>query len=425
MPRCLKALVVALWCCAAPAVWAEPRVETVDGLTVVFLEGRPYDLGYQHGTLLKPQVQQMVRETLRFFRGAVKVPLLGGWLVNWKLDQIYHQMRPHIPPAYQEELRGLAEGAGVPLRDLERLHAIPELTTSCSSLAIFGQATQGGRLFHTRNLDWNIEAGVQRFAAVFVVHPEGKRAFVNIGWAGFIGTLSGINGETISIAQIGAESTDENYAGIPMPLLLRRILEEAATLDQAVAIVQAAPRTRGNNYLFAHARNRQAVAVETTRSHVAVFRPDDPAERTVAYATPLIDSVFRADTAMDPVIRSLQLASNGDPKRDGLEDPAGSSAYDIRYRGQAAMIEASFGNFQEALVRSIAQAVASPSNVQSVIYAYPELWVANAQGGTPAAKTAYHHLRIERWLAAPTLTPAMHEELQRRKALRLNDSAPR
>ncbi|MBI4356067.1 MAG: hypothetical protein HY597_06445 [Candidatus Omnitrophica bacterium] len=423
MRRFVKTLALALWLCAAPAVWAEPHVETVEGLTVVFLEGRPYDLGHQHGTLLKPQVQQMVRGTLRFFHGYVKMPVLGPWLVNWKLDRIYRQMRPHIPPAYLDELRGLAEGSGVPLRDLERLHAIPELTTSCSSLAVFGHATADGRLYHTRNLDWNIQAGVQRFAVVFVVRPEGQHALLNIGWAGFIGALSGINDQTISIAQIGAKSTDESYAGTPMPFLLRRILEEASTLGEAVAIVSAAPRTRGNNYVFAQARpnpaianaprdvggqanRRQTVALETTRHHVAVFRPDDAAEHQVSYAAPLPDSVFRADTAMDPTIRNAQLASHGDPNKPGLEDPAGSSAYDLRYLGQEAMIERSFGNLDAELVRAIAQTVASPSNVQSVIYAYPELWVANAEGRTPAANTPYHHLRIDGWLApTPSSNP--------------------
>ena len=48
--------------------------------------------------------------------------------------------------------------------------------------------------------------------------------------------------------------------------------------------------------------------------------------------------------------------------------------------------------------RRIARSVAPTSNVQSVVFAWPDLWVANAQGTTPAAQTPYHHLSATRLL---------------------------
>jgi len=40
----------------------------------------------------------------------------------------------------------------------------------------------------------------------------------------------------------------------------------------------------------------------------------------------------------------------------------------------------------------IAQAVAPESNVQSVVFAWPQMWVANAVGLTRAAHSTYHEL---------------------------------
>lgn len=369
------------------------QVERRDGLTIVYLSGTPYEMGRQHGEALREEVRTSVARVLGYFRRYVKIPWLGPALVNWWLDDPWRQAMPLIPPAYLEELRGVADGSGVPLRELYRLHAIPDRTYSCSSFAAWGRATRGGRLIHVRNLDWNIHAGIQDFAVVFVVRPSGKHAFVNLGWAGFIGTLTGINDAQLSVGQIGAETLDATFRGEPMAFVMRRVLEEAGDVDEAVKIVHDAKRTVGVNYVFADAKARRAVVIETTHRHTRVFAADDPAEHRVGYARPIADVVLRADTAMDPAIRNWQLASDGDPRTPGLEPPGGS-AYDVRYLGQAAGIMAHYGRLDRAAAQAIAQAVAPSSNVQSVVFAWPEAWIANANGTTPAAQTSYHPLDL-------------------------------
>ena len=376
------------------------EIEYHEGLPIVHLSGTPYELGRQHGGRLRDEIRACVRGVLGYFRHYLRIPLAGAWAVNWWLDQAWQQAQPFIPPAYLEELRGVADGSGVPLRELYRLHAIPDRTYSCSSLAAWGRATSDGRLIHVRNLDWNIDAGIQRFAVVFVVRPRGKHAFVNVGWAGFIGVLSGVNDAQLSVGQIGAETTDATFRGEPMAFVMRDVLEEADDVEQAASIVVGARRTVGVNYVFADAKARRAIALETTHRRARLFGANDPAERHVRYARPMVDAVFRADTAMDPTIRDQQLASDGDPSRPGLEPPGGS-AYEIRYLGQAAGLSARYGRLNRDGALAIAQAVAPPSNVQSVLVSWPELWVANAQGTTPAARSSYHHLDLSELLEPP------------------------
>lgn len=368
------------------------------GLTVVHLSGNPYELGRQHGEALREEVQASVRRVLGYFRRYLKIPWLRALAVNWWLDQAWRQSRPFIPRDYLDELRGLSDGSGVPLQELYRLHAIPDRTYSCSNLAAWGRATAEGRLIHVRNLDWTIEAGVQRFPVVFVVRPTGKRAFVNIAWAGFIGVLTGVNDAQVSIGQIGAETVDAAFRGEPMTFLMRRVLEEAEDLEGAARTIRETHRTVGVNYVVADAKAKRALVLETTRRHMQVFEADDLAEHRVSYARPMVDAVFRADTAMDPTIRERQLASHGDPRRPGLEEPGGS-AYEIRYLGQAAGLQAHFGGLDAASAQEIARAVAPSSNIQSVVFAWPEAWVANAEGMTPAAQTTYHHLDLAELLA--------------------------
>ena len=402
-------LVLMIFCAAfalttnhLPLTTAEAaEVESREGLRIVHLSGTPYEMGRQHGEALREDVRASVRQVLGYFRSYLRIPGIRAWLVNWWLDDAWHQAQPFIPPQYLEEFRGLSEGSGVPMAELYRLHAIPDRTYSCSSFAAWGRATAGGRLLHTRNLDWNIRAGIQQFAVVFVVHPTGKHAFVSVGWAGFIGVLSGINDAQLSIGQIGAETADATFRGEPMAFLMRQALEEADDVDEAAALIQAAHRTVGVNYVIADAKARRAVALETTHRHARVFEADDPAEHRVSYARPMVDAVFRADAAMDPTIRDRQLASDGDPARPGLEPPGGS-AYDVRYLGQAAGLTAHFGRLDPEAARQIAKAVAPGSNVQSVLFAWPDLWVANAQGIIPAAQTPYRSLNVAELLRQVT-----------------------
>ena len=384
---------------ASTASAAAVTQETQDGVRVVYLSGTPYDMGRQHGEALRSEVRAGVSKILGYFRGYLKIPWLRSRLVNWWLDSPWRQARPFIPPDYLEELRGLADGSGVPLAELYRLHAIPDRTYTCSNLAAWGRATQDGRLIHVRNLDWNIDAGIQDLATVFVVHPKGKHAFVNVGWAGFIGVLTGVNDAQLSIGQIGADTTDITFRGEPMTFLMRQVMEQADSLDESRGIIEQAKRTVGVNYLIADAHARRAIAMETTWHHAKTFEANDAAEQDVRYARPVPDTVFRADTAMDPEIRSLQNASHGDPRRPGLESPTGS-AYDIRYLGQAAGVHAHYGTLDAATAQDIAQKIAPGSNVQSVVFAWPELWVANAVGRQPAAKTTYHRLDLEQLFAA-------------------------
>lgn len=375
------------------------RLEWAGDLPVIHLHGTPYERGYQQGSLLRREVRASVKNILGFADGALGVPLAGKVIARRLLDRTWKKMEPFVPPQHLEEMEGLADGAGIPLRLVKRVHAVPDLTSvSCASFAAAGPATKDGRLIHLRNLDWAIQSGIQDYAALFVHHPVRGNAFVSAGWLGFVGVISGINDQGISVGEIGAETVDEDLKGIPMPFLLRLVLEEAGDLEKAVALVQGSPRTVGYNYLFADAKRRRAVALETTRSRCAVFwMGEEPAD--VPYGLRVPDTLFRADFALDREVRDKQVADKGDPDTPGLESPEGSTAYRVRYRKQAQLLEAHRGAIDVGLAIVIAQEIAPAGNIQSVVYAYPELWVSNSRGRQPAATGVYQRVDLERLFA--------------------------
>ncbi|HET6879178.1 MAG TPA: hypothetical protein VFI31_03420, partial [Pirellulales bacterium] len=58
---------------------------------------------------------------------------------------------------------------------------------------------------------------------------------VNVTYSGFIGSVTGMNAEHVSVGEMGGGGRG-HWGGTPMAFLVRRVLEEAETLDEAVAI---------------------------------------------------------------------------------------------------------------------------------------------------------------------------------------------
>lgn len=369
-------------------------VESRGKLQIIHLEGNPYDMGYQHGFLLQEEVKKNAGSILAYYGSRWKVPGIGRWVVNRQLDHAYRRIEPFLSHDHKEELRGLAEGSGVPLEDLQRVHAISErFPVSGSSFVVYGKATRGGRLLHAHNLDWDLRTGIGRHPVLFVCKPTGKLPFVNLGFAGFIGVFSGINHQGISVAGMDAASADETLRGIPMLFLLKQVLEESDTLQEAQALVGKAWRTGGYNYLFADAVRQDAVVLETTSQLLAVFYHEDRSPLP-PYGVVLKEAMVRAETALDPLVRERQSCSNGNPGRSGLEPPAGS-VYEERYRKQATFVRNNYGGMTPEAAQLIARESADSKNLQNVVYAYPEFWAAYAQEGMPASKTPAWHFHLE------------------------------
>ena len=75
---------------------------------------------------------------------------------------------------------------------------LPEYTRAgCSILGTWGKATSNGDLIHLRALDWDAHNPINKYPVFtfYNITTKGSRPFVNLGWAGFVGSLTGFNQE--------------------------------------------------------------------------------------------------------------------------------------------------------------------------------------------------------------------------------------
>jgi hypothetical protein len=259
--------------------WTEGRgrLAVRGGWRFLHLEGSPREMGLQHGRLLRPVVQRLFEEYIRMIR----------WfrlLSRAELLRRGRRLEPYIPAARLDEMRGLADGAAMPYDDILVAHTFLESVQAvqCSCFAAHGAATRGGELIFGRNLDFVSMGIAQRCGLILFCKPDGGIPFLSVAWPGWCGAITAVNLAGLCIGLLNVSRVSANLEGTPYVISLRRMAQESATCDEAVALLRATRRTCPNNILLAQTSPaRRAVVAEYTADEVAV-READPGEEFIA-----------------------------------------------------------------------------------------------------------------------------------------------
>ncbi len=250
------------------------RLEIKDGQRVCYLTGTPAEMGRAHGKLLRSEIRRVTDSTL-YVVGMYYSIAKGQWFLQ-DIRNAWKRLEPHCDKEYLEELDGLAEGAGIDKDEMRIANIFPELF-HCSGFAIANEATVGGKLFHGRVLDYMTEIGLQHVQVDFVSRGSNRRGTVNVGYAGFIGCVTGMNDAQISMGEMGGRG-EGNWDGTPMAFLMRRVLEHAETLEQARAILEKAKRTCEYYYVVADGKTRSAYGVAAWPEKIDFLKQGDSHE---------------------------------------------------------------------------------------------------------------------------------------------------
>lgn len=330
------------------------------GQVLVLLSGSPTEIGTAHGELLAPLVERTVDSTL-YLVGLVETLQKGTWFQK-DLDEAWTRLSPHLPAAQVAEIAALASACPrFSLREMRLANIFPEYF-HCSGFALFGRSTSDGTLYHGRVLDYMTEIGLQHAAVTFVVKPQGRHGFINVGYAGFIGSVTGMNERQISLGEMGGGGRYK-WDGMPMAALMRQALETCGTLDEVKALWATSPRTCEYYYVFADGKQPSAVGVKATPNEL----------------------VF-----LDPGMPHPQL---GEGIPDTIVLSVGKRLSHLRER-----ILAGHGRFDaSASIRLMDRPVAMRSNLHNALFIPQRLetWIAHADDRHPAAEQPYISYRLD------------------------------
>jgi hypothetical protein len=268
-------------------------LEEVDGYRVLHVKGEPYEMGYQQGALLRDDIRESVRFLFDVKAKELKVELAGVKLLDPKraIKGIASQQRKFVPERFFDEMRGIADGSGLDVQDIVIANFIPELF-HCSGFAISGTATKDGSLYHGRILDYGCDWRLQEHAVLTIAEPRGKIPFVNVTYAGFVGSVTGMNALRVSIGEMGGRGMG-HWEGVPMAFLVRMVLEEADTLDRGIAVFRDNPRTCEYYFVIADGKTGKAVGMEARATPGCRMRSKTQSSSPPANATKSWSSASR------------------------------------------------------------------------------------------------------------------------------------
>jgi hypothetical protein len=201
---------------------------------------------------------------------------------------------------------------------------------------------------------------------VTVFQPDRGNAWVNVGYAGFIGSVTAMNEKGVAIGEMGGRGEGE-WDGKPMAQMVREVMEQADTLDEAVEIMRKGPRTCEYYYVISDGKSRRAVGIAATPTR---FETIAPGESHPQLPHPISDAV---------------LMSGGD-----------------RYEELARRVKAGYGKLDAAGARDLMKRpVSMNSNIHCALFAPETLdfWVANADSENVAAHTRYTQYNLKELLA--------------------------
>ena len=233
-------------------------------LPLIEIEGPPRIRGQAHGEAARDRIRLGVEHY------GAQVGALG--LSGARLEAVVETFLPGIDAfdaTYVEEMRGIAEGAGVPLADIVMLNARTEVLQlaerqagqgggppepdpdGCTGVIVLPEATADGRLIHAQNWDWKAQCAETAVVLRIAAH-DGAPAILTFAEAGQL-ARSGLNAAGIAITANYLES-DRDYrsTGVPLALLRRKVLQQTH-LAPALRAAYVTPKSASNNIMISQA----------------------------------------------------------------------------------------------------------------------------------------------------------------------------
>jgi len=341
-------------------------------LPICVVKGTPYEMGKAFGQLFSQESQALIERII----GASQMEDADEFS-NEALDAAWATTLPYVSDYIKEELRGVADGSGIPLQTLIRAHMVPPIATySCSSLAMWGDATASGDLFITRNLDWELELRAHDFAVLVLYLPDNGVPHVNVTFAGYIGCNTGMNAAGIALTEMGdSPSRDKPYDlnGYHFTMFFRDMLYEGKTMDQVLDMLRDTKRIKKYHYVFGSGKEKRGVKIKAHAPDLVIWEANDPKDEF-------------APNVMENCV------------------------YNDEGRGAFPRLKAEYGKLTGESMMEIAKSIPiKGGNVIDVVYNATafELWVTYADGETEAYKLPALHTDLKTFLdfANPPVPP--------------------
>jgi len=247
----IRFILVTLACLAATTSSCRPAAPR--SVAVVDLAGAPAEIGRACGVRLRERIRLLEER----YVGGLFRDEAGRQRALQAALPFLDQLRPH----HRVELLAMAESVGLPVERVLLANCFLDLLPAigCATVTLPADAAPDGVARFGRNLDFPGHAVAADQSVLVVVRGTGRNSFAAVTWPGLIGVLSGMNEHGLTLANMEVARELRPAQAMPYALLYRTILEECATVAEAVALLERSPRQTANNLMLMDASGDRAL----------------------------------------------------------------------------------------------------------------------------------------------------------------------
>ena len=245
---------------------------------LIEMSGPPRERGQQYGG----QAADRIGRSVEYYVAQLEAAGVA-WPRAKALAADYVPLIRDFSPDYIEEMRGIADGAGVDLEGIVIVNARTEMMygatrkpvadadDGCTGAIVMPDAARDGRLLHGQNWDWREEC-VHTGVVLRIRRDEGPDVLTFTEAGGL--ARSGLNAAGIAVTgNFLACDRDYRQRGVPLPLIRRRLLE-ASHFALSIHTLAAVPRSCASNMMLSDAAG-EAINFECAPDELFCLYPED------------------------------------------------------------------------------------------------------------------------------------------------------
>ena len=269
------------------------RAAERNGWIEVHLEGSPAEIGFQHGYLLAPEIEDTFKD--------ISTEMAHDEKKDWAFFRAVARdvFWPRIETEYRDELTGIAAGlkarnVNLDIWDVVALNAWLELpyydkalstentpavtADHCSAFVATGSYTKDGRVVIGHN-SWTSYSSGERWNIIFDIAPARGRRLVMDGMPGLIhsGDDFGINAAGIAVTETTISAFKGfDPQGVPEFVRARKAMQYSASIDDFARIMKDGNNGGyANTWLVADRKTNEIASLELGLKNVTLERTRD------------------------------------------------------------------------------------------------------------------------------------------------------
>jgi predicted choloylglycine hydrolase len=218
----------------------------------MYIEGSAFERGVAHGKLCR----KLLEKQEEYFNDQITKLVPSGFYLHFLkyfVEWFNRNLDKNVTEEYKKEIYGISASASDKFQyigsNYQRIlnyhaahdigHALQNLAlVGCTSFGTWDDASADGNMIIGRNFDFYVGDRFANNKIVDFVNPSQGFKFMSVGWAGFIGVVSGMNEKGLTVTINAAKSQIPTGSATPVSLVAREILQYAKNIGEAVQIAR-------------------------------------------------------------------------------------------------------------------------------------------------------------------------------------------